>query len=74
MTAIITPHFRDFYNISKENRFFANSRWVYDFWKSCFARDFNSYFLAFGAENIKEIDEITDYLEAHNVKRIYDIL
>lgn len=71
MTAIITPQFKVFYNISKEDRFFASSRWVYDF-KSCFGYEFDSYFLAFGAEKIKEIDEITDYLEARNIKRTYE--
>ena len=72
MIAIITPHFKVFYNISKEDRFFTDSRWVYDLGKSCFDYTFDFYFLAFGAENIKEIGDIIDYLEAHNVKRIYE--
>ena len=32
---------------------------------------FDSYFLAFSAENIKDINKIIEYLDAHNVKRIY---
>lgn len=72
MTAIITPHFKVFYNISKEYIFFTDSKWVYDLGKSCFGYTFDSYFLAFGAENIKDINDIIDYLEIHNVKRIYE--
>jgi len=72
MTAIITPKFSVFYDISKEDKFFANSKWVFDFPKSCFGRNFDSYLLAFGAENIRDINDIIDYLEMHNVKRIYE--
>lgn len=74
MIAIVTSTFRHFYEISKEDRFFANSSWVFDFNKSCFGKRFDYYFIAFGAENIKtaEINKIMDYFELHNVKRIYE--
>lgn len=72
MIAIITPKFNVFYNISKEDNFFTNSRWVYDFPNSCYGYRFDSYLLAFGAENIKDINDIIEYLEMHNVKRIYE--
>jgi len=74
MIAIVTGTFRHFYETSREDKFFANSRWVFDFNKSCFGNRFDSYFIAFGAENIKtaEMDRIIDYFELHNVKRIYE--
>lgn len=72
MIAIITPKFNVFYNISKEDSFFTYSRWVYDFPNSCFGYTFDSYFLAFGAENIRDISDIIEYLEMHNAKRVYE--
>lgn len=67
MIAIITSKFSVFRDINKED-----SKWVFDFPKSCFGRNFDSYLLAFGAENIRDINDIVDYLEIHNVKRIYE--
>jgi len=72
MIAIVTPYFRDFYQFIKYSPFdgsYFEVKWV-DQFKTVFGRDYDGYILYYKYWEIKEINDIVDYLESHGAKRI----
>jgi len=55
MTAIITPHFIEFYYLTKDNtELFLDGKWVYKF-ENVFGKDFKDYILAYNWRDIKDL-------------------
>lgn len=72
MIAILTPHFRDFYQFIKYPPFtgeYFEVKFV-DSFKSVFGRDYDGYILSYGYYEIEDINDVVDYLESHGAKRI----
>jgi len=72
MIAIISPHFRDFYNFTKYGVFtgeYFEVKWV-DTLTTVFGRNYDGYILWYDYYEIDDIDEIIEYLEIHGAKRI----
>lgn len=72
MIAIVTPHFRNFYEFIKYPPFtgeYFEVKFVASF-KSVFGRDYEGYILSYKYYEIKDINDIVDYLESHGAKRI----
>lgn len=72
MIAIITPHFRDFYEFIKYDPFdgrYFEVKWV-DQFKTVFDRDYDGYVLLYTYYEVKDINDIIEYLESHGAKRI----
>lgn len=71
MVAVITKYHNVWYNLGKEySELFIDSRWVYSP-SVVFGRNFDSYILAHGWEEIKDLDTIIAHLESHGTKRKY---
>lgn len=72
MIAIVTPHFRNFYDFIKYPPFTGEHFEVkfVDSFKSVFGRDYDGYILSYEYYEIKDINDVVDYLESHGAKRI----
>jgi len=72
MIAIVTPYFKDFYQLIKyapfDGRYFE-VKWINSV-KSVFGRNYDGYILWYEYWEIKDINEVVDYLESHGAKRI----
>lgn len=72
MIAIITPHFRDYYQLIKYEPFdgrYFEVKWIDNF-KKAFGRNYDGYILWYEYWEIKNINEVVEYLESHGAKRI----